>query len=501
MAQRPASSSSSSILTSNAAIVSSTQQSSTMQSSSSLTTNTNATLTNSTQASVNATVSQSTIQAPSQSTSTSSPSTNPVAPVALIGTVNSRYGSSSHLIPDQGRILYTGGFGLPNAATPVLLPSSENAVIMNLVDPFRQQQPPWGLVPAGSLGYGRAYGCSVASSVAVLFDDGDVNFGAGGDDVKREEMVVVEAFGFDGRGTLSSDISIFLASQNLQTRFNASQTASPNARYAPICTLINPTTLLLHGGLSAAGSPLQDTWYLNLSSAAYSDRAWSVPAVAGAGSTAPPPLFGHAAALAGYDGNVYIVGGLTVNSSVSDPVVFPGGIPGTEVVGGFLAGGGMPGVKSFESVWVFNSKSGFSERGTSAASGSDGIPSPRWGHSLVSVSPSASYLLMFGGANVNLTTSYNELWKLDLNNFQWTLLNNTGPARHSHNAVGFNDVMVISFGANTAIGATSPNLIPDPTVSVWDARVGGWGDFPARAVVPVGSVGDGVGGVKGGGGN
>ncbi|KAI9346515.1 hypothetical protein BDR26DRAFT_855699 [Obelidium mucronatum] len=252
-----------------------------------------------------------------------------------------------------------------------------------------------------------------------------------------------------------------IQSYNSQVR-----SASPRARAASC--LLDPSTLIIHGGADGVdgGSKtqtIQGTYFLSLTNATTTTNAW----VAKAGSEADPLLHDHS--MVCVSGIAYMLGGIE-NELNKD--------------------GTMKGA-SLSSVYVYsytNNIFGGSWKNQSVSPDPQyGYPLPRRSATLTAVNPTSNILLYHGGVAPDISISFNDLWQLDTRTFTWKQLNPAPQVRHSHNAIAVNNYLVVAFGVVS--NGSDPNP-PIPGLIAYDISKGTWGDmltsvpFGAPAALP-----------------
>ncbi|KAJ3072223.1 hypothetical protein HDU98_004010 [Podochytrium sp. JEL0797] len=428
-------------------------------------------------------VSQSTSGAPTSTlaTNTSSPSTlpspsptgipvsaavasAPAPPVA--GQPSPRYGASAQLIHDQSLIVFFGGYvGTPqqgyyvDVSAPFELQPTNAIVTLSLNQGFEFNTGNWQTivdtslsVPAKTLDSDprvTAYG----SSVVVR----SVDVGDSGNNVDTFYYV----FGQNNNVLLGSDVYKYNQGDSLIHVFGNQSLAPPSRNRAASC-LIDPTTTIIHGGLSgvdnsASAETIQSTWILSLKNISSSASAWQDIA----GSSTDPTLHDHMGAC--LLGNMFMVGGVTDQLDSFGNLV----------------------MATMDHVWVFSYNQTVSDGSWTAVplSGPKGFPSPRRSATLTAADPAGSILYLHGGTASDYSETYSDLWQLDIKSFSWTPLASSKYTRHSHNAIYVNGMLITAFGVMSDANST---LLPPaftPPLWVYNSQSNTWGGFPASAIL------------------
>ncbi|KAJ3346369.1 hypothetical protein HDU83_003144 [Entophlyctis luteolus] len=363
-----------------------------------------------------------------------------------------RFGAAAQLIYDQGVILFFGGVGGTwNSQTD--LSTATSIVALSLSPGFTAGGGSWISVTSAALLNNPSTAVdprltSYGASVAVRSSDINVS----GDAVD----IFVYLFGNSANPSTSALYLFDSAAPNdIYTFDNQVSAASPRVRTA-FC-LLDKRTVIIHGGEngpdnSASTSTLQGTYFLDIYDGISATSAWTPKS----GSSSDPLLHDHV--MACVQGTAYMLSGITGTLSSSGEFV----AADMTVVYVYTYDNDITGGS-----WVEK---------TTVADSIYGYPVPRRSATLTPLSSTSSILLLHGGAAVDVSTTYNDLWQLDTSTLQWKQLSSSPYARHSHNAVMVSNYLVTAFGVVSNASSPSPVV---PQLVAYSVDTNRWGNLPS----------------------
>ncbi|KAJ3348762.1 hypothetical protein HDU83_001040 [Entophlyctis luteolus] len=363
-----------------------------------------------------------------------------------------RFGAAAQLIYDQGVILFFGGVGGSwNSQSD--LSTATSIVALSLSPGFTAGGGSWISVTAATLLNNpssavdprlTSYGTSVAARSS------DIN--VSGDDVD----IFVYLFG-NSPDPSTSALYLFdsAAPNDIYTFDNQVAAASPRVRTASC--LLDKKTVIIHGGEngpdnSASTSTLQGTYFLDIYNGISGSSAWTPKS----GSSSDPLLHDHV--MACVEGTAYMLSGIT----------------------GTLTSDGEFTAADITVVYVYSYDNDVASGSWAAiktvADSTYGYPVPRRSATLTPLSSSSNILLLHGGAAVDVSTTYSDLWQLRTDTYQWKKLSSSPYARHSHNSIMVGNYLVTAFGVVS--NASSPNPVV-PELIAYSVAADSWGNLPS----------------------
>ncbi|KAJ3225671.1 hypothetical protein HDU81_007716, partial [Chytriomyces hyalinus] len=410
--------------------------------------------------------------APSPSPSPPPPTANtiPTAPLPFTqnGPMQPRFGASAQLLRDQGLVLFIGGYGgtwaqsttSPDAGIVALNVRSGFAVNSNtnwvsVAQPFVSTQANESSPLAGAYGVG------------VVARGGDLDLGSYTGDVFH--YVFAQLGPRDGAiPGLFPTTTVYQYMPGVGSAFQgywSSKSPPGRGRQQTASCLVDPQTVLIHGGVDITyGVIQQSTWLLSLQQARSTDKqAWVQPQA----SAADPKLMLKDQMMACTGGKAYMLGG----------------VRGTETDSEWAP-------LDYMFVFEYSKVPSDGKWSRMQLAGPLGFPQNRSMATLTAVSD--TQLILHGGYTQDIDQYYqtaNDTWLLDLSKPipEWTPLAPSPMQRHSHNAIFINDFIIYAFG--TYINGTASqaeNIERQPQLIAYDVRNDKWGNFPSSAAyVPV----------------
>ncbi|KAJ3243821.1 hypothetical protein HDU77_010248 [Chytriomyces hyalinus] len=402
---------------------------------------------------------------PAQPSQPSGTGTVPSAPLPLTphGPIQPRFGASAQLLRDQGLILFVGGYGgtwAQSTAAP-----DGGVVALNVRSPFTVNsntnwvtvaQPVVSTQPNESSPLVGAYG------VGVVARGGDVNLGYTGDVF---HYVFAQLGPRDGAiPGLFPTTTVYQYMPGVGSIFQGywnSRSPPGRGRQQTASCLIDPQTVLIHGGVDITyGVIQQSTWLLSLTQARSTDKqAWLQPQ----SSAVDAKLMLKDQMMACTGGKAYMLGG----------------VRGTETDSEWAP-------LDYMFVFEYANTPADGKWTRTQLLGPSGFPQNRSMATLTAVSD--TQLILHGGYTQDIDGYYqtaNDTWMLDVSKpvAQWSPLSPSPMQRHSHNAIFVNDFIIYAFG--TYINGTASqaeNIERQPQLIAYDVRNDRWGNFPSSAV-------------------
>ncbi|KAJ3222486.1 hypothetical protein HDU81_009868 [Chytriomyces hyalinus] len=401
---------------------------------------------------------------PAQPSQPSGTGTVPSAPLPLTphGPIQPRFGASAQLLRDQGLILFVGGYGgtwaqstaAPDGGVVALNVRSAFTVNSN-ANWITVQQPVVSTQPNESSPLVGAYG------VGVVARGGDVNLGYTGDVF---HYVFAQLGPRDGAiPGLFPTTTVYEYMPGVGSIFQGywnSRSPPGRGRQQTASCLIDPQTVIIHGGVDITyGVIQQSTWLLSLTQARSTDKqAWLQPQ----SSAVDPKLMLKDQMMACAGGKAYMLGG----------------VRGTETDSEWAP-------LDYMFVFEYANTPSDGKWTRTLLLGPSGFPQNRSMATLTAVSD--TQLILHGGYTQDIDGYYqtaNDTWMLDLSKpvAQWSPLSPSPMQRHSHNAIFVNDFIIYAFG--TYINGTASqaeNIQRQPQLIAYDVRNDQWGNFPSSA--------------------
>ncbi|KAJ3229887.1 hypothetical protein HDU81_004933 [Chytriomyces hyalinus] len=412
------------------------------------------------------TSSPSSSQQPSATGSSSQQAAPTQAPITQVGGPPlPRYGASAQLIRDQGLIVFFGG----HVGTP------QNGFYVDLNAPFQFQIPQTVVTLSVTKGFTFSTGewnsvtnTNLTIPAANLDSDPRVTaYGvsaiARGVDVGASENrdVFYYLFGQNYNVLIDSTVYQYNQGSNLIGVLNK-QPNPPPGRDRAISCMIDPSTLLIHGGMSGTDNDaktltLRSTLFVSLKNVSGTEKAW-LPLLDNSQS---PTLHDHMGEC--LRGNVYAVGGVTDQLTADGNAV----------------------IAPMDHVWVFSYDTDYTRGSWTKVpvKAPDGVPTPRRSATLTALDPNGDILLLHGGTAVDFSETYSDLWELNVKTYTWKRLTPSIYTRHSHNAIAVNGMLITAFGVMSDFNSTKVPNVVTPPLWVYDSTTNKWGGFPASAAL------------------
>ncbi|TPX71355.1 hypothetical protein CcCBS67573_g06190 [Chytriomyces confervae] len=405
-------------------------------------------------------------QQPSATGSSSQQAAPTQAPITQVGGPPlPRYGASAQLIRDQGLIVFFGG----HVGTP------QNGFYVDLNAPF-QFQVPQTIV---TLSVTKAFTFSTGEWNSVT----NTNLTIPAPNLDSDPRVTAYgvsaiARGIDVGATENRDVFYYLFGQNYNVLIDSTvyqynqgsnligvlnkQPNPPPGRDRAISCMIDPSTLLIHGGMSGTDNDvktltLRSTLFVSLKNISGTEKAW-LPLQ---DNSQGPTLHDHMGEC--LRGNVYAVGGVTDQLTPDGNAV----------------------VAPMEHVWVFSYDKDYTRGSWTKVpvNAPDGVPTPRRSGTLTALDPNGDILLLHGGTAVDFSETYSDLWELNVKTYTWKRLTPSIYSRHSHNAIAVNGMLITAFGVMSDFNSTKVPNVVTPPLWVYDSTTNKWGGFPASAAL------------------
>ncbi|KAJ3253438.1 hypothetical protein HDU77_004545 [Chytriomyces hyalinus] len=396
--------------------------------------------------------------------------TIPTAPLPITqhGPIQPRFGASAQLLRDQGLVLFVGGYGgtwaqstaAPDAGIVALNVRSGFSVNSNtnwvsVAQPFVSTQANESSPLMGAYGVG------------VVARGGDLDLGSYTGDVFH--YVFAQLGPRDGAiPGLFPTTTVYQYMPGVGSAFQgywSSKSPPGRGRQQTASCLIDPQTVIIHGGVDITyGVIQQSTWLLSLQQARSTDKqAWVQPQA----SAADPKLMLKDQMMSCTGGKAYMLGG----------------VRGTETDSEWAP-------LDYMFVFEYSKVPSDGRWSRMQLAGPLGFPQNRSMATLTAVSD--TQLILHGGYTQDIDQYYqtaNDTWLLDLSKPipEWSPLAPSPMQRHSHNAIFINDFIIYAFG--TYINGTASqaeNIERQPQLIAYDIRNDKWGNFPSSAAyVPV----------------
>ncbi|KAJ3084058.1 hypothetical protein HDU99_003798 [Rhizoclosmatium hyalinum] len=426
---------------------------------------------------------------------------------ALTSAPQPRFGAAAHYAHDIGAIVFIGGIG-GSWNTQTALPLEQSVVALSLSRPFNaavaapapvvvapvptsvngtrpvqttqptqptqpttQNYPQWLFVPTARLTAPNSQNTSAGATtidprftsypVAVTARSTDLGLGSG-----APVDLLFNTFGNSPNPSSSAVYQYTPSAASVITQY-VSPAFSASARVRAAYCLLDPTTILIHGGSDgpdngASTVTLGSTYFLDLKGLVKgtNQRPWVLKST---GNDKDPLLHDHS--MVCIAGTAYMVGGIK-DGLKSDGTMI--GNPLTSIFVYTYPNGDVTGGGSWQQVSVNPDPS-------------NGYPLPRRSATLTAVDPSSNILLYHGGVAPDISTTYSDLWQLDVTSLSWKLLSPAPIARHSHNAVAINGYLLVAFGVISNFSDPNP---PVPSILTYDIQKDVWSSTFPIAVTP-----------------
>ncbi|KAJ3060992.1 hypothetical protein HDU98_003087, partial [Podochytrium sp. JEL0797] len=345
-----------------------------------------------------------------------------------------RGGASAQYIHDQAVIVFWGGVTGPAGLETTLTAAQNPLVALNLRQaPFSAAS--WLSPPLPQIQNLQNYANPLFSSYAASVAARTADLGLQG----NTDMFYY-LFGKTDAAPQSPVFAYNPSSAATAQTLALNQATSSPPRVRTASCLLDPVTVLIHGGADgndnlATTQTLASTYFLSLRNMTDpSQTAWRQKRASQSPDSVDPALHDHS--MACVNGFAYMVGGINGLTSTTgetmDHVYYYAW--SNDIVGG---------------MWT--------SRAVKPDPASNLYPPMRKSATLTAVNPSSNLLLLHGGLAPDGSETYNDLWQLDTNAWQWKQLNDGPYERHSHNAISINNYLIVAFGLYA--NATSPTQI------------------------------------------